>query len=187
MKTSNLKTITAQHIGPLLKKPLELAVAIYSGRCDSDALSLVLCWASVDGHVELAGAAIEMGADVNRCWGSFRAPLFSACYHKHEKIVRLLVSAGADINAVDSNGIPAIVAAAFDTDDEVRALAMLGINAPPMATRDCIENLVVYLLSSGAAVPFMAFNKEQLEWKAALALVNDIASRRKGRLEFGAE
>lgn len=74
-----------------------------------------LLWAAAEGDVEAVRALIAGGADVNR-FGPDETPLIAAARKgyddKHKEIVRLLLDAGANINATDAVGRTAAQSAA---------------------------------------------------------------------------
>ncbi|MFH0941135.1 MAG: ankyrin repeat domain-containing protein [Candidatus Omnitrophota bacterium] len=97
----------------------------------SDSGSTSLLTASCNGRLDVVKVLLDKGADVNLAvqkngW----TPLMAASYHHNRvDIVRLLLERGADLEARDSSGETALMAAAFDGDPEaVKALLEKGAN-----------------------------------------------------------
>ena len=99
---------------------------------------------------------LENGADVNVCAGFFETALIAACDSGHERIVRLLLEKGADIdadtcmgNAVEAaarQGENNIVKMLLDKGAVVDGTAML---IPAYCDR---ENVVKMLVAKGAVI-----------------------------------
>lgn len=89
------------------------------------------------GKTEAARALIEAGAAVgvysqNDLWVQ---PLHSAASGRHHEVCRLLIAAGADVNAKQRHGFSPLHAAAQQGDDELVEL-LLSAGADPSAPRD---------------------------------------------------
>jgi len=63
--------------------------------------SPALMWAVWEEKYYVANLLLQRGADANRPDESGYTPLMSACDMKNEKLVRLLIDKGADVNAVE--------------------------------------------------------------------------------------
>ena len=83
------------------------------------------------GDLEMAREAISAGADVNVRTGKLGGtPLFIAVDGNERKIVKLLIAAGADVNARASNGLPILILACTH-DERGGALELIRSGADP--------------------------------------------------------
>ena len=71
---------------------------------DRAVLQVILCLASVDGHLETVQYALEQGADKNKADSYGNTPLHDAARQGHLDVALLLISYGADLNARNNTG-----------------------------------------------------------------------------------
>ena len=84
-----------------------------------------LYFASSYDLVPIVEHLLESGADVNEPGGRHSSmPLSAACWRKNPDVARLLLRAGADIYAVDSDGISALAMANFSGDEHLRRVIL---------------------------------------------------------------
>lgn len=127
-----LRTIKQRHI-------LILAIIIgcipnaysQSAPTASDVSSYVgLHSAANNGDIEAARILIQSGANLESLDGSGRTPLLVAGFASHEKIVKLLSDAGADMNAKENRAYDIVTIAAVANDLEMLNVALeLGASA----------------------------------------------------------
>jgi ankyrin repeat protein len=91
-----------------------------------------LLWAAYQGDAAVVELLLSKKARLLPAAGKFdrRNPLHMACEEQHIEVVRLLMAAGADVNAVASTGETPLICAAMarhrgKTDDKTRALLAL--------------------------------------------------------------
>ena len=104
------------------------------------------------------------GIDVNATFGRFnRTSLQQACFFGHVKTVRVLLDAGADVDAIDNNGWRALHIAAqnghlevvqvlLDAGADVHATNNRGLTALHTASQNGHLEVVQVLLDTGADV-----------------------------------
>lgn len=98
---------------------------------------LAIHFAAFFGKAEAAGALIAAGAPVDVYSHNELAvqPLHSAAAGRHHEVCRVLIAAGADVNATQRHGYTSLHAAAQHGDAELVEL-LLSAGADPSATRD---------------------------------------------------
>ena len=87
----------------------------------------LLAFACYFGHADCARLLLDSGADPNRTarnWGNVR-PIHSAAAARGADIVRMLIEAGADVNAWQQKGYTALHTAASNGDLETARLLLL--------------------------------------------------------------
>src|SRR6476469_3229845 len=96
-----------------------------------------LHFAAFFGKVEAARTLLDAGAVVNvYSVNELQVqPLHSAAAGRHHEVCRVLIAAGADVNATQRNGFTPLHAAAQHGDDELVEL-LLSAGADPMARTD---------------------------------------------------
>lgn len=84
-----------------------------------------LMMAAQDGNADLVQLLLERGADVDiKVFRYLSTPLWYAAAGGHEAVMRLLIAAGADLNASDANGItPLMIAEQEGRSGAVRVLS----------------------------------------------------------------
>ena len=85
-------------VNAILRRRPELINKIWAGEPP-------LHTAAAFGSLETIRVLLEYGADVNFAtpFGS-RTPLMAACIHRNYRVAQLLIEAGAEVNALDSQG-----------------------------------------------------------------------------------
>jgi ankyrin repeat protein len=93
-----------------------------------------LHFAAFFGKAEAARTLIDAGAMIDAVSGNDMRvqPLHSAAAGRHHEVCRVLIAAGADVNATQRHGFTALHAAAQHGDDELVEL-LLSAGADPMA------------------------------------------------------
>jgi hypothetical protein len=54
--------------------------------------------AAWDGHADVLNVLLKAGADINKAWGVYVAPLHAAAMKGHRECVEILINSGADVN-----------------------------------------------------------------------------------------
>lgn len=140
------------------------------------------------GHTACVSALLQRGAQVNIPLSSeFRgeSPLQAAVSMRRHEIVEMLVHAGADVNAVDDNGMTALMFATIRCHFSVAQTLLekgAAVNARSLTNRTALMeaaakgniHLVRLLLSAGAKIELL-----DQDWNTAL----DIARSSHARLE----
>ena len=113
------------------------------------------CVAVVHGDVEAVKLSIRNGVDVNypcRSQKGTTPALHLASYYGHTNIARMLISHGANANAVDSNGFHALYAAAEGGHPDVVRLLLKKVNPFDAISSDGLSPLHTAALNRAEAL-----------------------------------
>jgi ankyrin repeat domain-containing protein 50 len=66
--------------------------------------SSFLTYAAWYGHAGVLNVLLKAGADINKAWGGYRAPLHAAALNGHRECVEILINSGADVNMKGNSG-----------------------------------------------------------------------------------
>ncbi|KAM0718807.1 hypothetical protein Q7P37_005878 [Cladosporium fusiforme] len=123
--------------GATVQQRMEVVNALIAAGADVNAMTYgkltrtpALCLAAATGNVDISEALIDAGADLDASDGGLFGtyPLKEAIFSRHSRVVKLLVTAGADIKKTD----------------------VIGRNALHWAAENGMEEVVEILLASGA-------------------------------------
>jgi hypothetical protein len=64
--------------------------------------SLFLIDAVWDGHADVLNVLLKAGAEINKAWSNYWAPLHAAAQSGHRECVEILINSGADVNMTDN-------------------------------------------------------------------------------------
>ena len=114
---------------------LLLAAALVCAASAGATASQNFCGAAFDGNLEAVKESIRDGVDVDYQCTTLVGPataLYIASYNGHTEVISVLLSHGADVNAVSGEGFHALYAAALNNHPKVvRLLSHFSAMTPP--------------------------------------------------------
>ena len=106
--------------------------------CGDGAQRTPLHHACIKGHMEVAMALVDRGADVDARTVFQSTPLHYACHNGHMEVAMALVDRGADVDAVDGDQRTPLLFACVNGRNEV-ALALISRGANVHATEGATD------------------------------------------------
>jgi hypothetical protein len=81
--------------------------------------SLFLGDAAWYGHADVLNVLLKAGANINKTWGKYWAPLHAAALNGHRECVEILINSGADVNMKDDEETAVDLAVVYGYEDMI--------------------------------------------------------------------